>query len=149
MTPALHICNTFVTHLWHPFYAFVTPLVTPSLHCCNSYYYNFDAFLFCGILSGFRFVAFCPVALCPVAFCPGFVFCTMSLACVCVCVCAYTLFTSILEKFCWGNVHNCIVYRYYRIITLTLCFRISCTIRDTDCCAHTNLILRGAARVLI
>ena len=58
--PLLHICNTFFTHFWHPFYAFVTPLVTPSLHCCNSYYYNFDAFLFCSILSGFRFVAFCP-----------------------------------------------------------------------------------------
>ena len=67
--PLLHICNTFVTHLWHPFYAFVTPLVTPSLHCCNSYYYNFDAFLFCGILSGIVLWHFVRVWF--VAFCPG------------------------------------------------------------------------------
>ena len=82
VTPALHICYTLVTHLLHlcytiitlllhicstfdhPFFAFVTPRATPSLHCCNSYYYNFDAFLFCGILSGFRFVTFCPCLIC-------------------------------------------------------------------------------------
>ena len=79
VTPALHICYTLVTHLLHlcytsitlllhicntRFFAFVTPRATPSLHCCNSYYYIFDAFLFCGILSGFRFVTFCPCLIC-------------------------------------------------------------------------------------
>ena len=70
-TPALHICYTLVTYLLHLCYTFVTPVfrvcytrATPSLHCCNSYYYNFDAFLFCGILSGFRFVTFCPYLIC-------------------------------------------------------------------------------------
>ena len=82
LIPLFHICNTFITLLWHQLYTFATlllhpllhicstsftHLLHPLLHCCNFYYYNFDACLFCGILSGFRFVAFCPVA-----FCPGF-----------------------------------------------------------------------------
>ena len=54
-THVLHPCYTFVTPLLHLCYTFVTPLVTPSLHCCNSYYYTFDASLFCGILSGIHF----------------------------------------------------------------------------------------------
>ena len=63
LTPLFHICNTSFTsfYLLHP--------VTPSLHCCNSYHYNFDALLFCGILSGFCFVAFCPCLICGILSC--------------------------------------------------------------------------------
>ena len=72
VTPALQICYTLVTPLLHHYYTFITHLIirfSRLLHCYNSYYYNFDAFLFCGILSGFRLVTFCPCLICSILSC--------------------------------------------------------------------------------
>ena len=82
VTPALHICYTLVTHLLHLCYTIITLL----LHICNTRFsrllhpvlhlrYTVVNLIITilmhsyGILSGFRFVTFCPCLICGILSC--------------------------------------------------------------------------------